>query len=249
LPKFKSQVDLISSTTRTTITLVSSQFHALPTAKSVVAAHARQEMVELLVSGSWENAEAARLLLLVAIDSLQPGSVQEKIQIELKYQNMVGGRKRQDLQELMARTRTSIYMASPFVQTTNKSGSPVDPRYNDVYITGEPSKVQIVKDVLARTYSRVQTAAPACTRQVNIASRKLDWMMLNHRDKLRSIMIDNASFIAFPPLGASHPIIFVYGESRVNVERTIRTVMQLVSHPSVCSVDFDSSSFSNRSTL
>ncbi|KAF9906803.1 hypothetical protein EC991_000246 [Linnemannia zychae] len=229
LPKFKSQVDHISSTTRTTITLVSSQFHALPSAKSVVAAHARQEMVELLVSGSWENAEAARLLLLVAIDSLQPGLVQEKIQIELKYQNMVGGRKRQDLQELMAKTRTSIYMASPFAQTTNKSGNPVDPRYNDVYITGEPSKVQIVKDVLSRAYSRAQAAAPACTRQVNIASRKLDWMMLNHRDKLRSIMIDNASFIAFPPLGASHPIIFVYGESRVNVERTIRTVMQLSS--------------------
>ncbi|KAK3834064.1 MAG: hypothetical protein J3R72DRAFT_372351, partial [Linnemannia gamsii] len=229
LPKFKSQVDLITSTTRTTITLVSSQFHALPSAKSVVAAHARQEMVELLVSGSWENAEAARLLLLVAIDSLQSGSVQEKIQIELKYQNMVGGRKRQDLQELMARTRTSIYMASPFAQTTNKSGSPVDPRYNDVYITGESSKVQIVKDVLSRSYTRAQAASPACTRQVNIASRKLDWMMLNHRDKLRSIMIDNASFIAFPPLGASHPIIFVYGESRVNVERTIRTVMQLSS--------------------
>ncbi|KAG0276929.1 hypothetical protein BGZ95_006821, partial [Linnemannia exigua] len=229
LPKFKSQVDLITSTTRTTITLVSSQFHALPSAKSVVAAHARQEMVELLVSGSWENAEAARLLLLVAIDSLHSGSVQDKIQIELKYQNMVGGRKRQDLQELMARTRTSIYMASPFAQTTNKSGSPVDPRYNDVYITGEPSKVQIVKDVLSRSYTRAQASAPACTRQVNIASRKLDWMMLNHRDKLRSIMIDNATFIAFPPLGASHPIIFVYGESRVNVERTIRTVMQLSS--------------------
>ncbi|KAF9091638.1 hypothetical protein BGX29_010859, partial [Mortierella sp. GBA35] len=229
LPKFKSQVDQISSTTRTTITLVSSQFHALPSAKSVVAAHARQEMVELLVSGSWENAEAARLLLLVAIDSLQPGMAEEKIQVELKYQNMIGGRKRQDLQDLMATTRTSIYMASPFAQTANKSGNPVDPRYNDVYITGEPSKVQIVKDVLARTYARAQTAAPTCTRQVNIASRKLDWMMLNHRDKLRAIMNDNASFIAFPPLGASHPIIFVYAESRVNVERTIRTVMQLSS--------------------
>ncbi|KAF9930625.1 hypothetical protein FBU30_000251 [Linnemannia zychae] len=229
LPKFKSQVDQFSSATRTTISLVSSQFHALPSAKSVVAAHARQEMVELLVSGSWENAEAARLLLLVAIDTLQPGIVQEKVQIELKYQNMVGGRKRQDLQELMARTRTSIYMASPFAQTTNKSGSPVDPRYNDVYITGEPSNIQIAKDALLRSYSRVQAAAPTCTRQVNISSRKLDWMLLNHRDKLRSIMNDNASFIAFPPLGASHPIIFVYGESRVNIERTIRTVMQLSS--------------------
>ncbi|KAI8602538.1 hypothetical protein EDD21DRAFT_70891 [Dissophora ornata] len=229
LPEFKAQVDQISASTKTSISLVSSHFHALPTAKSIVAAHARQEMIELLVSGSWENAEAARLLLLAAIDTLQPEVVQEKLQVELKFQNMIGGRKREDLQDLMARTRTSIYMASPFVQTANKSGSPVDPRYNEVHITGEPIKVQVAKEALSRAYARVQAAAPAYTRQVNIASRKLDWMLLNHRDKLRTIMIDNASFIAFPPLGASHPIIFVYGELRVNVERTIRTVMQLSS--------------------
>ncbi|KAF9184349.1 hypothetical protein BGZ51_003370 [Haplosporangium sp. Z 767] len=228
-PQFKAQVDQISASTKTTISLVSSQFHAPPSTKSVVAAHARQEMVELQISGSWENAEAARLLLLVTIDALQPGIVQEKLQVELKYQNMIGGRKRQDVQGLMAKTRTSIYMASPFVQTVNKGGSPVDPRFNEIYITGEPAKVQTAKEILARSYTRSQAAAPACTRQVNIASRKLDWMLLNHRDKLRTIMIDNASFIAFPPLGASHPIIFVYGESRVNVERTIRTVMQLSS--------------------
>ncbi|KAF9289890.1 hypothetical protein BGZ68_008374 [Mortierella alpina] len=229
LPQFKSQVDQISVSTKTTITLVSSQFHALPSAKSVVAAHARQETVELLVSGTWENAEAARLLLLAAIDTLRPGTVQDTLQVELKYQNMIGGRKRQAIQELMAKTRTSIYLASPFVQTANKSGSPVDPRNNEIHITGEHNSVQAVKEALARSYTRAQTAAPACTRQVNIASRKLDWMLLNHRDRLRAIMIDNASFIAFPPLGASHPIIFVYGESRVNVERTIRTVMQLSS--------------------
>ncbi|KAF9114158.1 hypothetical protein BGX27_011514 [Mortierella sp. AM989] len=229
LPEFKAQVDQISSATNTTITLVSSQFHALPSVKSVVAAHARQEMVELFVSGSWEDAEAARLQLLVTIDALQPSIVQGKLQVELKFQNMVGGRKRQDLQDLMAKTRTNIYMASPFVQTSSKNGSPIDAKHNDVYITGEPAKVQLVKDVISRACSRAQAAALAFTRQVSIASRKLDWMILNHRDKLRSIMIDNASFIAFPPLGASHPIISVYGESRVNVERTIRTVMQLSS--------------------
>ncbi|KAI1319543.1 hypothetical protein EDD11_003813 [Mortierella claussenii] len=229
LPVFKTLVDQISAATKTSITLVSSQFHALPSAKSVVAAHARQEMVELLVSGSWEDAEAARMLLLVGIDALQPGVVQDKVQVELKFQNMIGGRKREHLQELMAKTRTSIYMASPFVQTIDKSGSPMNPRFNEVYITGEPTKVHMARDALTRAYGRVQAAAPAYTRQVNIASRKLDWMLINHRDKLRAIMIDNASFIAFPLLGASHPIIFVYGESRVNVERTIRTVMQLSS--------------------
>lgn len=200
----------------------------MPKSKSV--AHSHQEIVELLVAGTWENAEAARLLLLVAIDTLQPGIVSEKMQVELRYQNMIGGRKRQELQDLMARTRTNIYMTSPFVQTANKGGSPVDPRYNDIYITGEASQVQIAKETLTRAYSRARSESVSCTRQVNIATRKLEWMLLNHREKLRAIMLDNASFIAFPPLGATHPIIFVYGETRVNVERTIRMVMQLVSY-------------------
>ncbi|KAF9301185.1 hypothetical protein BGZ74_007025 [Mortierella antarctica] len=225
IPKFKESVDQISSATRTSITLLSTQLHLMPKTKSV--AHSHQEIVELLVAGTWENAEAARLLLLVAIDTLQPGIVSEKMQVELRYQNMIGGRKRQELQDLMARTRTSIYMTSPFVQTANKGGSPVDPRYNDIYITGEASQVQIAKETLTRAYSRARSESISCTRQVNIATRKLEWMLLNHREKLRAIMLDNASFIAFPPLGATHPIIFVYGETRVNVERTIRMVMQL----------------------
>ncbi|KAF9977334.1 hypothetical protein BGZ73_006375 [Actinomortierella ambigua] len=228
-PRFKAAVDDISASTRTSISLISSQFHAVPSARSALAAHARQEMVELVIVGTWENAEAARLLLLVAIDTLQSGITSEQVTVELKYQNMLGGRKRQDLQELMARTRTNVYLSSPFVQTANKNGSPVDPRYNQIFITGEPDRIQVVKGWINKACLRVQAASQPCTRQVNIASRKLDWMLLNHREKLRSIMTDNATFIAFPPLGASHPIIFAYGENRVNVERTIRTVMQLAS--------------------
>ncbi|KAF9019035.1 hypothetical protein BGZ52_003789, partial [Haplosporangium bisporale] len=214
IPTFKESVDQISSATRTSITLLSTQLHLMPKTKSVT--HSHQEIVELLVAGTWENAEAARLLLLVAIDTLQSGIVSEKMQVELRYQNMIGGRKRQELQDLMARTRTSIYMTSPFVQTANKGGSPVDPRYNDIYITGEASQVQIAKETLTRAYGRARSESVSCTRQVNIATRKLEWMLLNHREKLRAIMLDNASFIAFPPLGATHPIIFVYGETRVN---------------------------------
>lgn len=194
-----------------------------------VAGYGRQDMVELQVSGTWENAEAARLLLLVAIDTLKPGITSDKLTVELKFQNMIGGRKRQELQELMARTRTSIYLTSPLVQTANKSGIPVDSRYNDIYITGEAKQVANAKESLMRAYRRVQTNSISFTRQVNIATRKLDWMLLNHREKLRNIMTDNATFIAFPPLGATHPTISVYGDSSVNVERTIRTVMQLVS--------------------
>ncbi|CAO3573314.1 unnamed protein product [Mortierella alpina] len=230
LPQFRTSVDHISATTKTTITLLSSPIDATTASQLTKAVFARQDVVELQVTGSWENAEAARVLLLVAIDTLQPGIVSERLQVELKYQNMIGGRKRQDLQDLMARTGTSIYLTSPFVQTANKSGCPVDPRYNDIYITGEPMQVAVAKEELTRAYNRAQASSVSCTREVDIATRKLDWMLQHHREKLRTIMLDNASFIAFPPLGGTHPSIFVYGESNVNVERTIRTVMQLSCH-------------------
>lgn len=222
-------MDKISASTRTSIALLSSPIHPPIAPGKVVAAFSRQEMVELVVTGTWENAEAARALLLVAIDTLESGIISDSLTVELKYQNMIGGRKRQALQDLMASTRTNIYLTSPFVQTSNKSGSPVDPRYNDIHITGEAKQVAKAKAILHNACLRAQTESMSCTRTVNIAARKLDWMLLNHREKLRAIMSDNASFIAFPPLGGTYPTIFVYGQSSVNVERTIRTVMQLVS--------------------
>ncbi|KAK3825779.1 MAG: hypothetical protein J3Q66DRAFT_277722 [Benniella sp.] len=230
LPKFRAAVDEISGMTRTAIALLSSSNHVLSSGQTAAAGFGRQDMVELQITGTWENAEAARLLLLVAIDTLKPGIISDKLTVELKFQNMIGGRKRQELQELMARTKTSIYLTSPLVQTANKSGAPIDSRYNEIYITGEAKQVAAAKDALMKAYSRAQAASLSCTRQVNIGTRKLDWMLLNHRDKLRNIMTDNATFIAFPPLGGTHPIISVYGESSVNVERTIRTVMQLSCH-------------------
>ncbi|KAF9142489.1 hypothetical protein BG015_000822 [Linnemannia schmuckeri] len=193
LPLFKTAVDKISASTRTSIALLSSPIHPPTAPEKAVAAFSRQEMVELVVTGTWENAEAARALLLVAIDTLEPGIISDSLTVEL-------------------------------------NGSPVDPRYNDIHITGEAKQVAKAKAVLHNACLRAQTESMSCTRTVNIAARKLDWMLLNHREKLRAIMTDNASFIAFPPLGGTYPTIFVYGQSSVNVERTIRTVMQLSCH-------------------
>ncbi|KAF9107702.1 hypothetical protein BGX29_005219 [Mortierella sp. GBA35] len=229
LPQFKTAVDEIAVSTRASIALCS-PILPLTSGKSAAATFSRQDMVELVVTGTWEHAEAARALLLVAIDKLEPGVISDSLTVELKFQNMIGGRKRQALQDLMATTRTNIYMTSPFVQTSNKSGSPVDPRYNEIYITGEAKQVAKAKAALQAAYLRAQTESLSCTRPVNIAARKLDWMLVNHREKLRTIMTDNASFIAFPPLGGTFPTLFVYGQSSVNVERTIRTVMQLSCH-------------------
>jgi hypothetical protein len=54
-------------------------------------------------------------------------------------------------------------------------------------------------------------------------------MVTDRADDLKSIMADNATFIHFPPLGSSTSLITVYGDHRVNIQRTIRSIMQLVS--------------------
>ena len=54
-------------------------------------------------------------------------------------------------------------------------------------------------------------------------------MVLERADDLKAIMNDNGTFIMFPPLGSSTSLITVFGDHKVNVQRTIRSVMQLVS--------------------
>ena len=67
------------------------------------------------------------------------------------------------------------------------------------------------------------------SRDTAILPRKLDWMLTDRMDDLKTIMNDNATFINFPPIGSSTSLITVYGDNKVNISRTIRSVMQLVS--------------------
>ena len=41
-------------------------------------------------------------------------------------------------------------------------------------------------------------------------------------------MNDNGTFINFPAIGSQASLISVYGDHRVNIERTIRAIMQFV---------------------
>jgi hypothetical protein len=53
-------------------------------------------------------------------------------------------------------------------------------------------------------------------------------MVTDRAEDLKTIMSDNATFIQFPPIGSSTSLITVFGDHRVNIQRTIRSVMQLV---------------------
>jgi hypothetical protein len=53
-------------------------------------------------------------------------------------------------------------------------------------------------------------------------------MVTDRTEDLKTIMSDNATFIQFPPIGSPTSLITVFGDHRVNIQRTIRSVMQLV---------------------
>lgn len=61
--------------------------------------------------------------------------------------------------------------------------------------------------------------------------RKLDWMLLHRRTDLVKVMRDNGSFLSFPKMGSRQNIVTVYAESRVNAERTLRSLHFLVKYP------------------
>jgi hypothetical protein len=59
--------------------------------------------------------------------------------------------------------------------------------------------------------------------------RKIDWLLSDRREDVKQIMYDNGTFINFPIIGSQASLLSVYGDHRVNIERTIRTIMLLVS--------------------
>lgn len=124
------------------------------------------------------------------------------------------------------------------------SPSPGTTRTNRViWITGEFFGVQRARDMLyqcslnkvlsplSHPLSQIVTSTQSksvISRDTAILPRKLDWMVTDRAEDLKSIMSDNATFIQFPALGSSTSLITVYGDHRVNIQRTIRSIMQLV---------------------
>lgn len=66
------------------------------------------------------------------------------------------------------------------------------------------------------------------SRDTAILPRKLDWMLTDRLEDIKQTMNDNGTFINFPAIGSQASLISVYGDHRVNIERTIRAIMQFV---------------------
>ncbi|KAJ3537324.1 hypothetical protein NM688_g6707 [Phlebia brevispora] len=158
----------------------------------------------------------------------------DSCEIDQKLHALIAGRKRCVLQSIMEETATNVYMPSPlqgligpnFGQQANSSPStPNKLNPNIIWITGEFFGVQRARDMLFQV--SMGKSKQVMSRDCAILPRKLDWMATERAEDLKALMHDNATFIQFPPIGSSTSLITVFGDHRVNIQRTIRSIMQL----------------------
>ena len=169
------------------------------------------------------------------------------------------GRKRSVLQTIQEETATNIYLPSPLQGLVGldvlASPNAIARNTGAIWITGEFFGVQRARDMLYQL-SATKVSAPErllpksysspsiqsktiISRDTAILPRKLDWMVTDRAEDLKGIMNDNSTFIQFPPLGSSTSLITVFGDNRVNIQRTIRSIMQLVRGPCLSHADID----------
>ncbi|WVN89687.1 uncharacterized protein L203_104917 [Cryptococcus depauperatus CBS 7841] len=96
---------------------------------------------------------------------------------------------------------------------------------NEIWITGEFFGVQRARDMLLNV--AMQKCKLVISRDTPILPRKLDWLLTEKIDEIRTIMNDNGTYIQVPSVGSQASLITVFGDHRVNIERTIRSVMAL----------------------
>ncbi|KAI0768502.1 cytoplasmic protein [Trametes elegans] len=194
-----------------------------------------ERVCELVITGQGDSVDLARVRLLVMLDELS-GLHAESCEIENTLHSIIAGRKRSMLQTIQEETATNIYFPSPlqgiigldFSQSPS-NGSPTSvtnkSSLNTIWITGEFFGVQRARDMLFQM--SLNKGKQLISRDSAVLPRKMDWMVTERADDLKALMHDNATFIQFPPIGSSTSLITVIGDNRVNVQRTIRSIMQL----------------------
>ncbi|CDS11242.1 hypothetical protein LRAMOSA03505 [Lichtheimia ramosa] len=182
---------------------------------------------EIILSGSLDAAESARVRILVFLDQMM-GLRTDTLQIPYYLHNLISGRKHINIQSILEETNTNIYLQSPFTKLGDSQhmAIPVADRSGTIHLTGDSAGISRAQEMLKKLTT--QKAKSMYHKQSTMHPRKLDWIMLHQQNQLRKIMRDNGSFIAFPALGSGSNTITVYAENRINVERTLRSLNYLI---------------------
>jgi hypothetical protein len=220
-PDVRRRLDEIAVGSKCFISLVSNEYHGADLGYGLEM----ERSVEMVISGQLEGAEHARVRVMIMLDELS-GLHSETCEIDYKLHNIVGGRKRCVIQTIQEETGTNIYLPSPFsgVLSSNRVAT-IFSRQNTIFLTGEYFGVQRAKEMLFQV--SLHKSKNIISRDSAVLPRKIDWMLLEKIEEVRTIMMDDATFINLPMLGSQASMITVYGDNRVSIERTIRSVMQL----------------------
>ncbi|PCH33436.1 cytoplasmic protein [Wolfiporia cocos MD-104 SS10] len=203
-----------------------------------------ERVCELVITGQGDAVDLARVRLLVMLDELS-GLHAEAFEIDRTWHAVIAGRKRSVLQQIQEETATNIYFPSPLQGVIGPEFPEPAPNAspsvqlgklspNTIWITGEFFGVQRARDMLYQV--SMNKSKQILSRDSAVLPRKMDWMVTERADDLKALMHDNATFIQFPPVGSSTSLITVYGDHRVNIQRTIRSIMQLASQFYVASL-------------
>lgn len=182
--------------------------------------------IDIVIRGDQEAVEEARVRLLVLLDQLN-GLHSEMCEIDYKLHHIIAGRKRSVIQSIQEETATNIYFPSVLSGggiLGHRSPS-LATKQNTIFITGEFFGVQRAREMLFQV--SMHKSKCIISRDTAMLPRKLDWMLMEKSSQLHEIMYDNGTFVNFPPIGSQSSVLSVYGDHRVHIERTIRSLMQL----------------------
>ncbi|EJT97951.1 cytoplasmic protein [Dacryopinax primogenitus] len=252
-PDVRRRLDEITAVTQAHISVVHSQPSTGPGAVSDVSGGATtwsgletEKTCDIVMVGPEESVDMARVRILVMLDEIS-GLHAESCEIDYKLHAIIAGRKRAVIQSIQEETATNIYFPTPYSGVVGSRAasqafaqvqmgphgipvqqSPMTParvNRNVIWITGEFFGVQRARDMLFQV--SMHKVRSVISRDTAMLPRKLDWMLTERMDDLKQIMSDNGAFINFPPVGSQASLISVYGDNRVCIQRTIRSVMQL----------------------
>ncbi|KZO94984.1 hypothetical protein CALVIDRAFT_565105 [Calocera viscosa TUFC12733] len=207
-----------------------------------------EKTCDIVMVGPEESVDMARVRILVMLDEIS-GLHAESCEIDYKLHAIIAGRKRVVIQSIQEETATNIYFPTPYSGVVGSRAAsqafsqvqmgphgmpvqqppmtPARANRNVIWITGEFFGVQRARDMLFQVSMHKVRSKSVISRDTAILPRKLDWMLTERMDELKQIMSDNGTFINFPPVGSQASLISVYGDQRVCIQRTIRSVMQL----------------------
>lgn len=155
------------------------------------------------------------------------------MKLELSMHTLVCGRTRRNIKFIEAATNTAIYFPPPFPRVFGYTPPFAQRRREDeVYITGESQdQISEAKKKLHELVMGVKVFG----KEVVMSSHKIDNLLLDRLDKVRTVMEADGSYVLFPQLGSQRNSIAIQGTDVMKVEHTVREVMNMVCyiHP-VC---------------